>query len=220
MILEENPFRPRRMHDDLVHALAEFRIPLGHVHNADATVARLPGAPAVFGGIDPAGRNGHVHPVRIPRVEQDGMQGQPSQPRHPARAVRMVEQAAHQRPGLAVITGFIKRRRFDAAIDDVRLLRPPRTNLPDVLERGARFGRKPNRGFRGIGPGSPVVITGAQERAPQHTEGRSPQTMPSFTPVIGQRVGGLAVKVRPRNIPARSLRRRSQQENSFRGPDH
>jgi hypothetical protein len=61
------------------------------MHDADTAIARLPRAPAVFGGVDAAGRNGYAHPFRFLWVKQDRVQRQPAQSRHPARTVRMVE---------------------------------------------------------------------------------------------------------------------------------
>ncbi|MBZ5724196.1 MAG: serine/threonine protein kinase [Acidobacteriia bacterium] len=124
MVLQEEAFRARGVHHHLVNALAvELRILLRHVHHANAAVARLPGAPAVFGGVDAACRNGHVHPLRILRIEHNGVQGQAAQSGHPAGAVRMVVQAPHQGERFAVVARFVERRRLHPAIHDVRL--PP-----------------------------------------------------------------------------------------------
>ena len=73
MVLQEEPFRARGVHGDLMDALAELGILLRRMHDADTSIARLPRVPAVFGGVDTSSRNGHIHPLWILRVEQDGV---------------------------------------------------------------------------------------------------------------------------------------------------
>src|SRR5579859_1390155 len=95
VVLQEESFRARGVHSDLMHALAELRIFLRKVYNANTPIACLPFTPPVFGGVDATSRNRRIHPLRILGVKQDGVQGQAAKSWHPAGAVRMVEQSAH-----------------------------------------------------------------------------------------------------------------------------
>ena len=98
MILQKEAFGARRVHHELMDALPEFGILFGLVHGADAAVQRPPAVPAVVGLVNARRRNGNVHPRFVRRVGRDGVQGETAVSGRPSGAVRMIEQAAHQRP--------------------------------------------------------------------------------------------------------------------------
>src|SRR5947208_17051550 len=80
--------------------------------------------------------------------------------------MRMIEQTAYQRPRLPAIMGFEKCRRLDAAIKNVRLIRPAERDLPDVPEGNTGLRRKSNIGLLRIRSALPTVPARAQQRAP------------------------------------------------------
>ena len=55
VILQEKPFRPRGMHGDLMHALPELGILVGHEQGSYTTVVRHPRRACIVGAVDPAG---------------------------------------------------------------------------------------------------------------------------------------------------------------------
>ena len=66
-----------------------------------ADVRRPPRDPTVGTAKHPGGRDGHVHPVRIARVDQDGVHAHPAGPRLPVGPERWVRRPAisdHVRP--------------------------------------------------------------------------------------------------------------------------
>jgi hypothetical protein len=80
--------------------------------------------------------------------------------------MRMIVQALHQRPRLAGICRFKKRRRFDAAIKRIRLIGMAQRNLPDLFHRiVSALGKFYAVGFR-LSPGLPEVIRGAEIGTP------------------------------------------------------
>src|SRR5882724_11549106 len=101
MILQEEPFRTRRMHHDLMHALTEIGILAGHEHYADSVILRCPPSAAIVGTINTTGRNRHVHTPTFRGIQHYRMQCEPAVARHPARPVRMIEQATHEGPTLS-----------------------------------------------------------------------------------------------------------------------
>ena len=95
MILQEKASWTIRMQCDLVYALPEFGILIGHEHSADAAVLRCPCAPRIVGAVDATGGNCHVHALVVSRVEHNAMQRQASITWHPAGTMRMIEQTTH-----------------------------------------------------------------------------------------------------------------------------
>src|SRR3989475_12646998 len=63
MILQVKTFRTGRVHRNLVYALPEFGILVGHEHSADASILRRPRTPTVVGPVNAAGWVGDVHAV-------------------------------------------------------------------------------------------------------------------------------------------------------------
>ena len=93
------------MADDFVHALSPLRILLirGHEARADSLVARLPILAAVVRSIDPSRRDRHEHSFRTRRIGKNRVQAQAAAAGLPLRAMRMIEEAAIERPRLAAV---------------------------------------------------------------------------------------------------------------------
>ena len=102
VVLQEQPLGSRGVPGDLVHALAELGVllALGQELRADPLVARRPGAAAVLGLVDAAGREGDGDRVRVVGVRQDRVEGLAAEAGGPLRAVRVVPQRSLQREGL------------------------------------------------------------------------------------------------------------------------
>ena len=183
------------MHGDFVHALAELGIFIGHEDSANAAVLRGPSSAGIVGAIDAAGRDGDVEAARVRWVLQNRVQRESAIAGHPARAMRMIEQAAHERPVLAAIARFKKRGRLDAAVENVRLIGRAERDLPDIFERDAGIGGKTDGRFLRIGPGLAEVVGETQERAPDALGG-SPDAMAAGAAVEGHGIDAVAVKIR------------------------
>src|SRR5579864_5362940 len=214
MILQKKTLRMRRVQSDLMHALPELRILIRHKHGADTAVLRSPGSSSVIGLVDAARGDCHVHALRIGWVEHDAVQRETSVARYPPWTVRMVEQAAHQRPCFPRIAAFKQRGRLNSTMHNVRFLGPSRRNLPDILRGDAGIGGKSNRRLPGIGPALSEVVTGAQQRSPV-TLRRRPYPMPSAARVIRHRVNIVSVKIRTAYVPTATLRIGAKNECPF-----
>ncbi len=104
---------------DLVHALAEFRVGIGHEVGRDSLVARLPGAAAVERAVDAAGAHRDVDLLaRV--VDDDGVRRGAAVAGPPFAAVRMVPEAAVELEVFAAVGGFPDRDRLAAGPDDAR----------------------------------------------------------------------------------------------------
>src|SRR5262249_43808513 len=184
VILQVETLGASRVHGNFVNALSEFGIFVGHEHGADAAVLRGPGLAAVCGAVNAAGGNGDVHALIVGRVENDGMQGETAVAGNPARAVRMIEEAANQRPGFPSIARFEKRGRFDATIEDVWFLGEAGCDLPDIFQRNAGVGRKADGSVLWIGPAFSEVVAEAKERTPIAVGG-SPNAAAALAIIVG-----------------------------------
>src|SRR6185369_5877137 len=102
----------------------------------------LPASASVLGAVDAAGGDGDPHAIAVRLVEDDRVQAQAAAARLPLPAVRVVEQALVQRPGLAGVIRAEQGRRLDTRVQSVRLLGAAGNDLPDALERNLRaFGK-------------------------------------------------------------------------------
>ncbi len=131
--------------------------------------------------------------------------------------MRMIEQTAVERPAFSRVARFKKRRRFYAAIHHVGLFRTAETNLPDISERCAGIGGKPDLGFLWVSPSLAEIVARTQEGAPELALCGRPQTVPPLASVISHAVDGLPVEIGAGHLPFRALRVGAQQERSFRG---
>src|SRR5258708_36365560 len=123
------------MPHNLVHALAPFGILLigWQKRGADTFVAWLPVLAAVVGAINAAGRNRDKQSFGIDRVGKNRVQAKAAATWLPLRAMRMIEQSLLEQPGFARIRRFEQRRRLDAAVKRVRLVRMTLSDLPDLF---------------------------------------------------------------------------------------
>ena len=101
VILQEKTFGALWVQGDLVNALAELGVFIGHKHGADAAILRGPSRASVVGAVDAASRDGNVNPLLIGGVEDDRVQCEPTVARQPAWAMGMIEESSDQRPCFA-----------------------------------------------------------------------------------------------------------------------
>src|SRR5437763_13848040 len=94
MILEEDSLGTGWMHRDGVNTLAKVRKFFRREYHTHASVARLPGLPAVFGFVDAPNRNPDVHPVMVRSVRKYRVQHHPAVAGNPARTMGVIEKAA------------------------------------------------------------------------------------------------------------------------------
>jgi hypothetical protein len=132
VLLHEERVRPRRMHGDAVHAVADFGFRVGDVLRMQAAVDRPPRRAAVVAAERAGRRDRHVHPRRVRRVEQDGVQAHAAGARHPFRAL-LFAQAGQLLPGLPAVGRAEQRGVLDPGVDRVRVGRR-RLQMPHALE--------------------------------------------------------------------------------------
>src|SRR6266566_8514084 len=129
--------------------------------------------------------------------------------------MRMIEQAAHQRPRLPAITGFEKCRWIDAAIKSRGLIRPAERDLPDVLQGNTGVCRKSNTGLLRIRPAPAKVLARTQQSAPK-TLRRCPDAVLPATAVVNHRVDRVTVEIRTTHFPAGAIGVGTKDKSSFR----
>src|SRR5262249_51268150 len=166
VILQEKAFGMRRMHRNFVNALAELGIFVGQKHSADAAILCGPGLAAVAGAINATRGNCDVHAPVVGRIEHDRMQSEAAIAGHPSWTMRMIEKATDEEPSFARVAGFEERGRFDAAVENIRLLGAARSDLPDIFQRDAGVRREANGRFLRIGPALSEIVAEAEKRAP------------------------------------------------------
>ena len=94
VVLEVEPLGVAGVAGHLVHALAELEVvSVGHEADDDPPVARLPRRAAVVGAVDAGRGDGDQQALRVVRVDEDGVQAQPTAARLPLRPVRVVPEA-------------------------------------------------------------------------------------------------------------------------------
>ena len=128
--------------------------------------------------------------------------------------MRMIEQTAYQRPRLPAIMGFEKCRRLDAAIKNVRLIRPAERDLPDVPQGNTGVRRKSNIGLLRIRPALAKVPARAQQSAPKALR-RCPDAVLPTTAVINHRVNRVTVEIRTTHVPAGAVDVGAKDKSSF-----
>src|SRR5262249_5162658 len=112
---------------NLVNALAEFRVGIGHEAGADALVCCREGLAAVLAQVMPPGGDAKVHALA---VAEDGVHAQSAVAGIPLASMLVVTDAGHHFPGIAAVAALEKRRRFDAAPEV--LLVVARLKGPDI----------------------------------------------------------------------------------------
>src|SRR4029077_17804461 len=74
VLLHEEYARVRRMHGDVVNAVADLRRGIGDMFGTQSLIDGLPGLSAVVGAEGARGRDGDEYPLRIAGVQNDGVQ--------------------------------------------------------------------------------------------------------------------------------------------------
>ncbi len=133
VLLHEQHVRPRGVHGDAVHAVADLGVRIGDLLRAQAAVDRLPGRAAVVGAERAGGRDRDEHALRIDRVEQDRVQAHAARARLPLRARAVAAQAGQLVPARPAVGRAEQRRVFDAGVDGVGI-GERRLEVPDALE--------------------------------------------------------------------------------------
>lgn len=88
------------MHDDFMNALSELRGLVGQKVGADVFIARRPGLSTVVCEVKTSCGDGDVHPLRITRIEQNGVQAEATCTGEPVSTVGMVVEGFVQLPAL------------------------------------------------------------------------------------------------------------------------
>src|SRR6266571_6384614 len=105
MMLQKHSIRIRSVAHDFMHTLTPFRVLLigRHEARADSFVARLPSLAAILSSVNTARGDRNPHSLLIRGIGKNCVQTEPTAAGHPLSAVRMIEQAAIERPGLATV---------------------------------------------------------------------------------------------------------------------
>src|SRR5262249_34677593 len=117
---------------DLVHALAELRVRIGHEARAHALVRRRECVAPILAQVVAAGRDADVHSLS---VAQDGMHAKSTIAGMPLPRVLVVADARNHLPGIATVAASEQRCRLDAAPQV--FLAVARFERPDVRKRAS-----------------------------------------------------------------------------------
>ena len=134
VLLHEEHVRPRRVHRDVVHAVADLGVRIGDAFRLQAAVDRPPRLAAVVGAERAGRRDRDEDPLRVRGIEDDRVQAHAAGARLPVRpgAVRRAGRAAPAQ-FCAAVGGAEERRVLDAGVDGVRIGQR-RLEVPDALE--------------------------------------------------------------------------------------
>src|SRR5213592_2994121 len=133
MLLHEQHPGPRAVQRDAVHAVADLGGRIGNVLRVQTAVDRLPGLAAVVRAERARGRDRHVHPPGVRRIEQDGVEAHPAGAGLPLGSGAVAAQTGELLPRLAAVTRPEQRRVFDPGVHGVRI-GERRLEVPDALE--------------------------------------------------------------------------------------
>src|SRR5208337_219127 len=123
----------RRVHRDVMHAVAHLGRRVGNVFRVESLVDGLPALAAVVGAERACGGNRNIHAVGIAGIENDGVQAHASGAGLPLRAGAMAAQAGKFVPVLAAIGRAKQRSVFDSGVDGVGI-GERWLEMPDALE--------------------------------------------------------------------------------------
>src|SRR5262245_17457560 len=145
------------MDEQLVHALPDLgewvvREEVG----CDARVRRLPRLAAVLGAECAGRRDGDVHPVRVLRIELDGVAAHPAGAGVPLVAGLVPDEALNRLPGLAGVVAPEEDAGRPAEPKASVLALASRPDVPRLLEREPRVFRKPQ--LLGPRPGLAAIL--------------------------------------------------------------
>src|SRR5882672_9332247 len=103
MFLHEEDVWARGVHRNVMNAVADFGRGFGNVLGVEAFVDRLPRIAAVVGAERTCGRDGNVDPLRIFRIQNDGVQAHAACAGLPARAGTVTAQSRQFLPVLSAV---------------------------------------------------------------------------------------------------------------------
>jgi hypothetical protein len=98
MLLHEEHTRPRRMHRDMVHTMADFRRRIGNVLGIKTPIDRLPGQASIVAAKGSRCGDGDKDPIGIARVENHRMQTHSAGARLPLWTGSVAAQSGKLRP--------------------------------------------------------------------------------------------------------------------------
>ena len=133
VLLHEQRVRPGRVLREAVHAVADLRVLVRDLVRAQALVDGRPRDAGIVAAERPRGRDGHVDPVLVGRVQDDRVQAQAARARLPRRAGRVLAQPGQLLPLLAAVRRPVQRRVLAARVHRVRVVAGG-LQVPDALE--------------------------------------------------------------------------------------
>ena len=133
MLLHEQHVGIRRMEGDAMDTMADLGLGIGNVVGLKALVDRLPRLAAVIGAKRAGGRNGHEHTLRIPGIDEDGVQAHPPATGGPVGTGAMTTQPGQFFPCLPTVPGTKESGVFYSGKDHVGIGKRW-LQMPDALE--------------------------------------------------------------------------------------
>src|SRR5947207_2265583 len=139
MLLHEETSWPRRVHCDVVNAMADLRVRIGNVLRLQSTVDRLPAFTAVVCTKCTRSGDGNPNSLWIFRIKNNRMQAHAARARLPLGTGAVTPQSGEFLPVLAAISRFENRCVFDSSVNRIRI-GERRLQMPHPLELpGMRF---------------------------------------------------------------------------------
>ena len=220
VVLEVEALGITRVPGHLVHALAELGLGVvGQEARDDAPVAGLPGRAAVVAAVHAGGRDGDQEARRVARVEEHRVEAEAAAARLPPRPVGVVPQPLHEGEGAAAVVAAEQGRRFDAGVEDVRLVDRARCQLPDAGQGSVAAGREGERRPLVLGPGGSEVVGAAQHGTPVVADRADEQPGARPTGVDAGRVHLFAGERRSGHFEVAASAGRGEREEPLGGPD-
>src|SRR5947208_2854726 len=130
----------------------------------------------------------------------------------------MIEQAALERPRFARVGRLEKRRRLNAAIKRVGVVRVIH-DLPNLFEGNVRAFRKLDVIAFRIAPGLAKVIRRTQKRSPIGTVHRGPQPLPAVAVIKVKSIDAASGEIRTGLLPVGATAVRAKYEPTLHGSD-
>src|SRR5687767_4642852 len=208
------------MVNDLVNALAEFRIFVGKKLSAYSYVSRTPCLPCVFGPVNSAGGDRDGHSVRIAKIGQNGVEAQAAAARLPLRALLEVEKPFDRSPALAAVMRLEQRSGLDSRIAHVPVVPAPRFYLPDLTQRKPGFSWKAHILALRIAPGFAEIVARADRCAPVHALWCGIGAGHPVAVVEGKGVHRLSLEVRSVELPFLARAVGPREERSLHRANH
>src|SRR5882762_9429392 len=133
VLLHEEDVRARRVHGNVVNAVADLGSGVGDVLRAQSLVDGPPGLAAVVGTEGARGRDGDVDAAGVLRIENYGVEAQPTGAGLPAWPGAMAAQSGKLVPGLATVLRAEQGGVLDSGVDRIRIGRRG-FEMPNSLE--------------------------------------------------------------------------------------